>query len=42
VFTIDLKGERNHHCSLSGLPTGIYFIHVTSGKETGVSKLIKL
>lgn len=42
VFTIDLKGERNHRCSLSGLPTGIYFIHVTTGNETGVSKLIKL
>jgi hypothetical protein len=42
VFTIDLKGERNHRCSLSGLPTGIYFIHVTTGNETGVSKLVKL
>jgi hypothetical protein len=42
VFGLDLDGERSHKCSASGLPTGVYFIHVTTGKNTGVSKLIKL
>ena len=42
MFTVDLKGERSHRCSLLDVPTGIYFIHVTTGEKTGVSKLIKL
>ena len=42
MFTVDLKGERSHRCSLLDVPTGIYFIHVTTGENTGVSKLIKL
>jgi hypothetical protein len=41
ILTETLNGERKHEFSLSGKPSGVYFIRVISGDKTETVKIIK-
>jgi hypothetical protein len=41
MMNAQFTGEKKHEFSLSGKPTGIYFIRAVSGEASGTSKIIK-
>lgn len=41
VLSSELNGERKREFSLSDKPSGIYFIRVITGKQTGNTKILK-
>jgi hypothetical protein len=41
IITAELEGERKHEFSLTDRPTGVYFIRVVTGNNTGAGKIIR-
>ncbi|MCX6267404.1 MAG: T9SS type A sorting domain-containing protein [Bacteroidetes bacterium] len=41
ILSAELNGERKREFSLSDKPSGLYFIRVITGKQTGTGKIIK-
>jgi hypothetical protein len=41
LLTYEMTGERSHELSLSGLPAGMYVIHLLTGTKTETVKIIK-
>ncbi len=42
VKTVNIDNERKHEFNLSGLNTGIYFIHVFTNERSEILKIVKL
>jgi hypothetical protein len=41
-MSVDLKNERKHEFSITGLTPGIYFIHVHTPQRSEILKIVKL